>query len=160
MHLVGGIPPLDGSAQDGDVSQPGASGSAQGTVKTEARDLTNQEQGQLVSILTQLSQSVQQKAGAVQAKRNVEQSVIDLASLINSMDLTETAKADINRLVQVIGDQGGIDFETPNFVTQMRPPALKEKYDDNKGVVSKLIHKITKFNGTDPKYKWAKFWTA
>ena len=133
MSVVGGIPPLDGSAQDGDGSQPGASGSALGTVKTEARDLTNQEQGQLVSILTQLSQSVQQKAGAVQAKRNVEQSVIDLALLINSMELTETAKADINRLVQVIADQGGIDFETPNFVTQMCLPALKEKYDDNKG---------------------------
>ena len=55
MSIVGGIPPLDGSALDGDVSQPGASGSAQGTVRTEARDLTNQEQGQLVSILTQLS---------------------------------------------------------------------------------------------------------
>ena len=127
MSVVGGIPPLDGSAQDEDGSQPGASGSAQGTVKAEARDLTNQEQGQLVSILTQLSQSVQQKAGAVQAKRNVEQSVIDLASLINSMELTESAKTDINRLVQVIADQGGIDFETPNFVTQMRLPALKEK---------------------------------
>ena len=83
----------------------------------------------------------------------------DTVIMLEQSNLNEGAKNTVRNLIARAAQKTNLGQATPDFVTQMRRPTLRERYDE-KGVVAKLIHRIQKFTGTDSKYKWAKFWAS
>ena len=87
----------------------------------------------------------------------VNLTVNTLLNLASSTDYAPEVRKQFESIAAGLATHGQVPMAAPDFVTQMRLPAMKARYDE-KGVVNKLIHKIKKFTGTDPDFKWQQFW--
>jgi hypothetical protein len=87
----------------------------------------------------------------------VHTTVNTLLNLAASPEYTPEIRKQFESIAAGLATTGQVPMAAPDFVTQMRLPAMRAKYDE-RGVVNKLIHKIKKFTGTDPDFKWQQFW--
>lgn len=130
-------------------------------VKTE-RPLTEEEKihfSRSLEILEgELARERDSKVQALDSKTKIENTVSHLVEDVQNLNLDPEGRTAINRLISALAAQGTLPHTTPDFITQVRAPAMQANYDE-KGVVSKLIAKIKKFSGTDNNYRWPQFWT-
>lgn len=126
-------------------------------VKQEARQLTKDEKS-LVSQLQALTVSAANVRSKEEATKTLQQSVVGVLDAIDNTSLDPEAKKVVTGAIANALQAGDLPVKSPDFVTEMRLPAMREQYQD-KGVVPKLIHRVKPFTGIDKDYKWSQFWT-
>lgn len=99
---------------------------------------------------------------AIESKKKVQKETISMLKVLskhmksmNPLDLKKTQEQ-MQDLLQTVN----LKIEDPPLFDEIKAHNLTERGDDAKGVVSKIVSRIPKFDGASQKYKWEHFLTS
>jgi hypothetical protein len=115
---------------------------AQSTVKEEnLRSLNPKEENYLEQTLENIASQVKTIGTKDEQTKLLQESIGQALEAIEAGTLNEESCQKISNLISAAATIGDISIKAPDFVAQMRLPAMREHYDQ-RGVVSKLIQQI------------------
>jgi hypothetical protein len=124
--------------------------------------LTTGERDTFTNVLSMVEENLAKQKEAKllgnESQTGIERNVEKLINDFDRVNLDDEGRTLLNRLVGALAAQGSLPHSSPDFITQVRAPAIQAHADD-KGIISKLITKIKRFTGTDDNYRWQHFWT-
>jgi hypothetical protein len=121
------------------------------------RSLNAKEENYLEQTLENIASQVKTIRSKDEQTKLLQESIGQALEAIEAGTLNEESRQKISNLISAAATIGDISIKAPDFVAQMRLPAMREHYDQ-RGVVSKLIQQIRKFKGDERDYKWTQFW--
>jgi hypothetical protein len=132
---------------------------SQSAVKEEnvQRSLNPKEENYLEQTLENIASQVKTIRTKDEQTKLLQESIGQALEAIEAGTLNEESRQKVSNLISAAATIGDISIKAPDFVAQMRLPAMREHYDQ-RGVVSKLIQQIRKFKGDERDYKWPQFW--
>ena len=121
------------------------------------RSLNAKEENYLEQTLENIASQVKTIRSKDEQTKLLQESIGQALEAIEAGSLNEESRQKISNLISAAATIGDISIKAPDFVAQMRLPAMQAHYDQ-RGVVSKLIQQIRKFKGDERDYKWPQFW--
>jgi hypothetical protein len=111
----------------------------------------------LAHIQTLLGDEQQRSQASRVTKKQLEEYVAEGVGLLDTLTLDPEAREVLGKVFTDIAAKTGMGSDVPSYINDVRLAALQQG-NDQKGVVSKIVARIKKFDGKDPKYTWAHFW--
>jgi hypothetical protein len=117
-------------------------------------------QNVLIDLTDAISSQDKKEAEAKAAKSTMTSQIATLSKWMNDGNIPQEAKNDLQNFFDLATNKMQLGAEIPSYLSDLRIAAL-EQGKDAKGVVSKIVARIPKFDGnTKSKYTWSHFWTA
>jgi hypothetical protein len=127
------------------------------TGEPKTRPLSVKEENIVEDALEKLKKTVDTFQSKEEQAKLLQESLTDALETLESGTLNEESRQKVSNLISAVASMGNVTVKAPDFVAQMRLPAMREGYDQ-RGVVAKLIQQIRKFKGDEKDYKWPQFW--